>query len=134
MSWGAAWGPSWGGGGAAVAPPPLPDVTPPLISNCLPLPGVAIAKTDPVQCDVTDDQGFALIMVMARFPDGTCECLYDGIAFAPRYAAGSSKVVILDGFRFIMRRTGGWLGPTFDIEFVAVDTSCNITRFVVSFG
>ena len=86
MTWGSV---AWGGvGGSSI------DILPPVIDNFVPDENVAIARTDPVQFDVTDNSGvFSAIIVHVRFlEDGLCECAYNGLNFEARYAAGSSRV------------------------------------------
>lgn len=91
------------------APGASTDTTPPVVDNYDPLPGTTIAATDTISFDVTDDSGsFCSVMITASFPDGSWEVVHTGDAFAPRYAAGSSRTVIANGFRYTCRRAGGW--------------------------
>lgn len=98
----------------------------PVIQNFSPPPGTVIERTQFIAFDVVDNSGkFAIVFVMARFPDGSCECVWDGSTFAPRYGAGSSRVLIDCGFRYTVRRTGGWLSTPLTIEARAVDAAGN---------
>jgi hypothetical protein len=100
-----------------------PEDAPPTVSNVAPTPGSAIARVDPVFFDVTDDQGsLRLVLVAARFADGSYEVVHDGTDFAAGYATLSTREAITNGFRYRVRRAAGWpSGPTI-VPFV-VDTS-----------
>lgn len=45
----------------------------------------------------------------------------DGQGFAERYRRGSSRLVIPDGARFVLRRTSGWPGAAIQIDVSATD-------------
>lgn len=104
---------------------PTPDTDPPVVSNVTPAAGVALARTDPIFFDVTDDaSAFRRIIVVADFADGSSEVVHDGDNFAARYAATSGREPITDGFRYRIRRTGGWpYGPS--IRAFAIDVAGN---------
>jgi len=107
----------------------VPDLEDPQITNFFPSVNTAIGRTDFVQFDVTDDTGeFTIVIVLARFTDGTCECVWDGDAFTAFYLAGSSKVAIDCGWRYTVRRAGGWLTTPVSIQVIAIDRACNIGR------
>lgn len=96
-----------GAGGGA------PDTTPPVVGNFVPTPGTPLARQDSISFDVTDASPIKVLIVGARFADGTYEIIHDGVDFAPRYAGFSSRVAISGGFHFDVRRRLGWLsGPT----------------------
>lgn len=113
------------GYGFTVNEPVLPVDYPPQVSNVEPTVGTAIARTDPVFFDVTDDSGaFRRIIVTATFADGSSEVVHDGDNFAARYGATSTRDPILNGWRYRVRRTGGWpYGPT--IRAYAIDPEGN---------
>lgn len=107
-----------------VAPPV--DSIAPIVDNYDPAPGTAISNTDTVAFDVTDDTGFfCKIMITAYFADSTLwEVVHDGVSFSPRYAFGASRTPITNGFRYVVRRVGGWsLAPT--IRTYAIDLGGN---------
>jgi len=110
-------------------PPDIPpvDSTDPVINNFVPAVGTDIARTDPVQFDVTDETGIAAVFIIARYNDGTSECVWSDNNFQARFLAGSSRVEITDGYRFVIRRTGGWLNTPIIIDISVVDTSGNVT-------
>lgn len=94
-----------------------------------PTPGQAIGRLQHVAFDVTDDTGrFIMLFVTATFVDGTTECVWDGEKFTPRYAATSSVVSVQCGFRFTIRRAGGWVLSPLRIEVVAIDEDGNVGR------
>lgn len=92
----------------------------PTITFITPTPGIAPgdpggmpsslqAATDtPILVDVTPETPATLLLVVisARFLDGTIEVAYRGGFFTPLYAANS----YLDGTTFHIRRTDGWPG------------------------
>jgi hypothetical protein len=108
-----------------VTDPVLPDTYPPVVSNVSPAAGTALARTDAVFFDVTDDSGvFRRIIVTATFTDGVAEVVHDGDGFAARYGSTSTRTPITNGFRYRVRRTGGWpYGPT--IRAYAIDPAGN---------
>lgn len=112
--------------GTVIIPPPVPDTTPPVVSNYDPAQNTAISSTTAIEFDVTDETGqFCSIMVTAFFANtGAWEVIHTGSAFSPTYLAGSGRSVITNGFHYIVRRTGGWsLSPT--IITFAVDAGGN---------
>lgn len=104
----------------------MPDTVLPVVDNYSPVPGTTIGNTDAVAFDVTDDSGlFCFILVTLFFSDtGKWEVVHTGVAFAPRYNAGSGRTVITNGFRYTVRRAGGWnLVPT--VITYAIDAAGN---------
>jgi len=85
-------------------------VVPPVISNVTPATGTAIAPTDSLGFDVTDPEGFRLIMLVADFPAiGIREVIHDGLTFSANYSgSANSRVAITNGFQYTILRTGGW--------------------------
>lgn len=111
----------------------LPPINP-VISNFDPAPGIAITRLQHISFDVTDDAGqFAAVFVVAVFANGTAECVFDSQKFQPRYLAGSSQVAINCGFRFVIRRVGGWVLTPLRIDVIAIDADANVTRAQVAF-
>jgi len=112
--------PSSGGGGGGGGASPT-------ISNFVPTAGSAITPTTAIQFDVLDDEAdFARIFVEVSFPDSTgiTEVIHDGDGFQGLYSAASSRVIITGGFRYTVRRSGGWPGtPQFQV--FAIDHAGN---------
>lgn len=107
----------------------------PDIRNFSPAPGAAIDRLSHLRFDVTDDTGELLMMfVTALFPDGTCECVWDGDAFTPRYSATSSRVAVDCGYRFTVRRAGGWMQTPLRLDIVAIDLDSNVGRSETAFA
>ena len=107
-------------------PPPVVDTTPPVVSNYSPLPGTSLSSTDSISFDVTDDSGaFHCLFVVARFNStGDRDVVHVGVSFSPKYVATSSRAAITDGFRYTVRKAGGWpASPTFEV--FAVDAGGN---------
>lgn len=112
--------------GAPAPPAPTPDTTPPVVSGFDPAAGTQIARSQPIEFDVTDDSGaFARIFVVAWFKlTGIQEVIHDGTGFVGFYTVSSSRVVITDGFRYTVLRSGGWTeAPT--IRVFPIDSSGN---------
>lgn len=108
--------------GAAGEPP---DLTPPVVGNYSPAVGASVAAADPVFFDVTDDSGlFASIVIAIRQGDVT-EVVHDGTNFLSPYADLSSRSNIAGGYRYRIRRTGGWVDDVVQTAFV-VDTAGNV--------
>lgn len=100
----------------------------PQIANFAPGGGIPISRLTPIAFDVTDDTGdLVIVFVTARMPDGTCETIWDGEAFTPRYAATSACTASTCGLRFTVRRAGGWTQTPVRIDVVAVDPDNNVT-------
>jgi hypothetical protein len=95
----------------------------PVITNRSPDPSFAVGPTDPVSMDITTDVGFLEILILARF-EGTnlYEVAYDSSGFAPLYVEQSQKVSIAGGFRFTVRRKGGWPGAL-TLKTLVIDTN-----------
>ena len=94
-----------GGGGGGTAE----------VSNFQPGAGTPISPSDPIQFDVTSSEGtLVAIVVTVRYPQtGAHEVAYDSSGFTVNYApqgnfAGSTRQAISRGFRFTLRRRGGW--------------------------
>lgn len=85
-----------------------------------------INRHDALTVDVTDLSGFARVVVMAMFPSssGPWEVVHDGLTFGPGYT-GSTRTAIANGFRYILRRQGGWFAdPT--LRVIAIDAKGNV--------
>lgn len=106
---------------------PVPDTTPPVVSGFVPAPGTQLGLHDPVQFDVTDTSGSlrAVIAAVAFTTTGAVELAYDGTEFTPRYR-NSTVQPIANGYRFSLRRVGGWAGDSIDVKVIAVDPSGNL--------
>lgn len=91
----------------------------PVVSNIVPAPG-GLSRFGPVQFDVTDDFGFAALLVYVSFPGRATELIHDSIQFHPKYAS-SSRTPISGGFRYVVRRDGAWPGNPSFVAY-AIDT------------
>lgn len=99
------------------------DLTPPVISGFNPPAGTLIGKNQPITFEVTDEANLAAIAVFVSYPDGTSEVVFDGTLFRSPFKT-STRVDISGGYRFTVRRTGGWKGnPT--LEYLALDRGGN---------
>jgi hypothetical protein len=108
--------------------PDPPDDVPPEITFVSPTPGNTIGLDDPLVVDVTDNlDALSRALLVAYIHDtGVQELVYDGEAFTARYIAQSVREVITNGFRFTLRRTGGWPNQTsVTVRVFAVDVVGN---------
>jgi len=108
---------------------PLFDEVPPVVTFVSPLEGTQIEAGDALVFDVTDDSGTLGRVLVVAFLSRTAdqELAHDGAAFTARYAARSTRTAIANGFRFSLRRTGGWpTGTTVTVRVFAVDPSGNL--------
>jgi len=94
---------------------------PPQVTGLTPAPGAIRAGTA-ISFNVTDDVGFAKILVLVEFTSGAYEVIHDGTSFAAAYSALSTRTVISGGFAFSCRRAGGWPSG-FTLRTVAIDSS-----------
>lgn len=106
----------------------LTDENAPEISNFDPVIGTAIGRTDPIQFVVTDDIEIAIVFIVVRYSTGIAECAYDGSSFHANYLSGSSRVDIDGGYRFTIRRTGGWSSTPITVDIIATDLCGNVGR------
>lgn len=103
------------------------DSVRPLVSNVSPSLASPITASTPLQFDVTDNlNSIAQVIVAVEFANsGTVEVAYDGVFFTAAYATTSTVTAILNGFRFVLRKTGGWPGTIVTIRVFAADSSGN---------
>jgi hypothetical protein len=97
----------------------------PVVGNFSPPSGAAITAGSMLQFDVTDANSggaFARVIVHFQFPSlGEWEVAHDGDSFAPMYAGGgSTREAIANGYRFKVKRSGGWPAPPV-VKVFAVD-------------
>lgn len=98
------------GGGAA-----------PVIDNFSPSVGTPLARSDSVAFDVTDDTGLLRAEVFVTL-GGDTFVVHDGDIFRGAFANLSTRSPIAGGFRYNVKRNGGWIeSPTFEVH--ATDTS-----------
>lgn len=89
----------------------------PVVTIVSPPPG-NISPDTAFVVEVTDNSGeFNIVVLDVTYPDGRSEAIYDGVDFKPFYRPRSSVQTIPNGFRFSIRRTGGWpASPSFRID------------------
>lgn len=88
---------------------------PPLITIVSPTPGLipgsfAQAATTPLIFDVTDvTPDLQDVLLWISFDGGAnAEVVHDHTAFFARYSGGSTRVPIVNGYRYSLLREGGW--------------------------
>jgi hypothetical protein len=110
-----------------------PDATPPSVSGFAPASGSTIFAATTVEFDVTDNIGENLAQVVtAIHSDGTAEIVWDG-AFRGRFASGSVRTAIANGFHFAIQRTGGWPAAGLTIRVYAVDLDANTVTVTATY-
>lgn len=110
------WGAGAGAGGDGVDP---------TIANISPAPGTAIKATQAITFDVTDETALSLVSIAASYAGDLdrVDLVFDGDGFRGRYRS-STVEAIAGGFRFVVRRSGGWpTAPT--LEYIALDYGGN---------
>lgn len=103
-----------------VSAPPL-DILTPQVSNQTPVPGSMIGVDSVISFDVTDDRD--LMFTEIQVEQVRREIAHDGETFLDPYL-GSVRVPVPGGWRYQLRRTGGWVrAPTIRVR--AFDRSFN---------
>ena len=94
---------------------PLPggpgQSSPPVVSNLEPPAGSLVRPDTPISFDITDADGFSLIIPMMSLNDFTTpEPVTNNLSnFEPLYQlGGSTRTPIADGYHYVIRRKGGW--------------------------
>lgn len=100
------------------------DPVAPVVENITPAAGSPISSGTTLGFDVVDNVALRRVVVLARFVGGAQDVVHDGDAFAAAYAPGSTRTAIAGGFRYRIRRVGGWPSSP-SILPLAVDTSGN---------
>lgn len=89
-----------------------PDTTPPVVALISPTDGGELERFGPVTIEVTDETALGRVFVVARFPSlGLEEVVHQGDRFAPLYTGASSRASIAGGYRYSVKRNGGWPAP-----------------------
>lgn len=104
------------------------DVVAPVVSNVSPADGATLKSDTAIQFDVTDDSGsLSAVFISARYvSSGEHEVVHDGDQFATRFVALSTRTSISGGYRYTLRRSGGWpAAPNLLVK--ALDASGNST-------
>ncbi len=101
------------------------DTTAPVVDNFSPAVGSTVNEADPIFFDVTDDSGTFASIVIAIKQEGATELVHDGSDFVEPYDDLSMRSNITGGFRYRIRRTGGWIDAVVQSAFV-VDSAGNV--------
>lgn len=83
-----------------------------------PSPGATIQPTTGVEVTVTDESArLRRVIVHVSLPKlGVVEVVHDGNGFTGLYSANSTREVVDGGWRFLVKRSGGWpCSPTFHV-------------------
>lgn len=100
----------------------------PVVGDFVPAVGTTIMPATPLAFEVTDPNGlgFAALVVVIAYPNGTTEVAFAGGQLTPLYVGGSSAAPISDGFAFSLKRAGGWpQSPTMTVYAVDLDGNAN---------
>ncbi len=101
------------------------DTANPVVDNYSPAVGSTVNEADPIFFDVTDDSGQFASIIVAIKQGGRTEQVHDGSTFLAPYLDLSSRSNKLGGFRYRVRRTGGWIDTVVQ-SVSAVDSSGNV--------
>jgi hypothetical protein len=82
------------------------DVIPPVTTVVSPA-GSVIGGSQELVVDVTDAGGFAGIILAVEYTSGGYDVVHDGTNFSALFST-SARAVISGGFRYTLRRVGGW--------------------------
>ncbi len=102
------------------------DIIPPTINLVSPVVGSQISAGDLITFDIADETAMREVWIYVELGDER-EVIWGGDSqgFSPRYSA-SVRSSISDGYRYAVRRTGGWYAsPTFHCT--AIDQGGNQT-------
>lgn len=99
------------------------ETTPPVIDNFDPPVGTPLARSDSVSFDVTDETALRRVLVLVSL-GGSTYCVHDGFSFRDEFTNLSSRSAISGGYRYTVKRNGGWTSPP-EFEVLAIDTSGN---------
>lgn len=92
-----------------------PPATPTTIALVSPAAGSNLDPLDAVTVDITNPTGLACVSIFAVISQGCDELVADDQGFTDRYA-DSVRTPITDGFRYEIRRAGGWPSQTLSIQ------------------
>jgi hypothetical protein len=108
-----------------VTDPPAPaDTDEPTVTLVSPAEDSEITRATAIVIDVTDASSFAAIFVWVVYPNGSTDVVHDGEGFAVPFAGSSTRTSISGGYRYTLRRAGGWpAAPTVRVR--PVDTAGN---------
>lgn len=88
------------------------DTTPPVVALIEPADGGELDRFAAVVLEVTDETALGRVFVVARYPTlGVEEVVHQGDRFAALYTGASSRASIAGGYRYSVRRNGGWPAP-----------------------
>lgn len=72
----------------------------------------ALDRDTAVVIDVTDNVALGRVLVVAQLESlGVEELVHNGDRFAAAFSGSSSRVAIAGGWRYTVRRGGGWAAP-----------------------
>lgn len=91
---------------------PAGDTTPPVVALIEPADGGELDRFAAIVLEVTDETALGRVFVVARFPTlGVEEVVHQGDRFASLYTGASSRASITGGYRYSVKRNGGWPAP-----------------------
>jgi len=99
------------------------DTTAPTIGNFDPVVGTPLERNSPVSFDVTDDVALRRVAIFVTHNDQTL-VVHDGDSFRGEFSNYSTRVAIAGGWRYSVRRNGGWITSAV-FEVIAIDTFGN---------
>jgi hypothetical protein len=103
---------------------PEVDLTAPIVLNYSPTLGSDINTDQALSVDVTEETAFRRILLFIQYTNGDTDVVYDGDGFTPYFAPESTRSIISGGFRFSIKRLGGW-PASLTLKVYAYDQSGN---------
>lgn len=84
-----------------------------------------LQRLDPIEFDITNPAWeLSDIKIRLVFSNGLTESIWaDPAGFAEGYKRGSARSPIAYGYHYVLRRTGGWPTPSFQILVQALDVA-----------
>jgi hypothetical protein len=102
----------------------------PTIGSFVPAVMANLGANGTVQFDVRDNVRViaSSLRILVSFDGGVnWETVHNGVIFMPRYSAESSRTPLgTDGYRFVLKRRGGWPSTNISFDIPAIDTSGNV--------
>lgn len=91
-------------------PPDPPDSTSPTVTLVSPPVGSRLLRGTPVVLDVTDASGLAAVFLWVTYASAFApdDLVHDGENFSVQFRDGSTREAIAGGYRYTLRRGGGW--------------------------
>ena len=99
----------------------------PIVSDWSTQPDDDIRRLATISFNVTNNAWSYVADVSLVFSTGEIEPAWMSTSFTERYRRGSVRIPIDQGFRYTLRRTGGWPGTTVSVAVSTTDFATNVS-------